>query len=126
MKAEITCLNAISLHPRVLEAMSAVLGISESNLGIYTKLCIERGYVATLVTQEPDFYCPTGTHNTDIAIKLSYTGDPQNAPQMNSEPVSEIKLCPIHVAPVQKGMSSWPPTHTRERVIFDPKNMEGK
>lgn len=123
MTENIRYINAISLHPRILEAMSAVLGKSESNLGIYVKMLIESGYASALVAQEPDFYCPTGTHTTDIAIKLSYVGDPKTIPQMNGEPVSEIRLCPNHVAPVLTNIPSWPSNYTREKVIFDPNNI---
>lgn len=113
-------------NPKLVEAMSAVKGESEAGLGLYVNMLVSAGYSATLVLQKPDFYCPTGTHHTDIAIKLAYIGDLGSAPQMNGKSVDEIKLCPEHIAPVMSNIPTWPKNHFTEVVIFDPKNMEGK
>lgn len=109
-------------NPQLVEAMSAVKGESEAGLGLYVNMLVAAGYSATLVLQKPDFYCPTGTHHTDIAIKLIYTGDSGTAPQMNGQPVDELKLCPEHIAPVMSNIPTWPKNRFTEVVIFDPKN----
>ncbi len=122
-KEEEIMLEALqNANPLLVEAMSAVKGESETGLGIYVRLLVEAGYSAALVLQKPDFYCPTGTHHTDIAIRLCYVVDSESTPQIHGQLGDELKLCPEHIAPVMSNIPTWPKSKFTEVVIFDPKN----